>query len=88
MINYSKVSLKDALKELTGGKGADVVYDPVGGDLSEPAVNLQNIHELWALFAEDKLKPVVTDLFALEEYESACACMMERRAGGKVILTI
>jgi NADPH:quinone reductase-like Zn-dependent oxidoreductase len=25
------------LKSLTGGKGPDVVYDPVGGDLAEPA---------------------------------------------------
>ena len=37
-INYSEVSLKDALKEVTGGKGVDVVYDPVGGDLAEEAV--------------------------------------------------
>ena len=38
VINYSKVSLKDAIKELTGGKGVDVVYDPVGGDYAEPAI--------------------------------------------------
>lgn len=38
LINYSEVSIKDALKELTGGKGVDVVYDPVGGDYSEAAV--------------------------------------------------
>tara|TARA_R110002110_G_scaffold415745_1_gene654741 strand:+ start:51951 stop:52928 length:978 start_codon:yes stop_codon:yes gene_type:complete len=137
VINYSKVSLKDALKELTGGKGVDVVYDPVGGDFSEPAVrsmawkgrylvigfasgpipsiplnltllkgcaivgvfwgrfmaeepevNLQNIHALWGLFAEGKLNPVVTDTFPLEEYRDAYACMMERRARGKVILTM
>jgi NADPH2:quinone reductase len=37
-INYSEQSLKDEIKSLTGGKGADVVYDPVGGDLSEPAL--------------------------------------------------
>ena len=37
-INYSEVSLKEALKEATGGKGADVVYDPVGGDLAEEAL--------------------------------------------------
>ena len=30
--------LKDAVKKLTGGKGVDVVYDPVGGELSEPAL--------------------------------------------------
>ncbi|GAB1263045.1 NADPH:quinone oxidoreductase family protein [Aurantivibrio plasticivorans] len=38
LINYSEVDLKDAVKELTGGKGVDVVYDPVGADLFEPAV--------------------------------------------------
>ncbi|MEM7610089.1 MAG: NADPH:quinone oxidoreductase family protein [Pseudomonadota bacterium] len=32
-INYSEVKLKDAVKALTGGKGADVIYDPVGGEL-------------------------------------------------------
>lgn len=137
VINYSRESLKDRVKELTGGRGVDVVYDPVGGDFSEqalrsmawkgrflvigfasgpipkvplnlallkgcaivgvfwgrfmaeePEVNRQNIHELWELFAQGKLKPVVTDLFPLEDYEAAYACMMERRARGKVILTL
>lgn len=137
VINYSRESLKDRVKELTGGRGVDVVYDPVGGDFSEqalrsmawkgrflvigfasgpipkvplnlallkgcaivgvfwgrfmaeePEVNRQNIYELWELFAQGKLKPVVTDLFPLEDYEAAYACMMERRARGKVILTL
>jgi NADPH2:quinone reductase len=37
-INYSEVSLRDAVKELTGGKGVDVVYDPVGGELAQMAL--------------------------------------------------
>ncbi|NNG09030.1 MAG: NADPH:quinone oxidoreductase family protein [Arenibacter sp.] len=36
-INYNKTDLKTAIKELTGGKGADVVYDPIGGAYSEAA---------------------------------------------------
>lgn len=36
-INYSKVPLKETVKELTGGQGADVVYDPVGGELTDQA---------------------------------------------------
>lgn len=36
-INYSRQSLRDELKTLTGGKGPDVVYDPVGGDYTEQA---------------------------------------------------
>jgi NADPH2:quinone reductase len=35
-LNYAAQNVRDALKELTGGKGPDVVYDPVGGDLAEP----------------------------------------------------
>ncbi len=36
-INYSTEDLKLRTKALTGGRGADVVYDPVGGDYSEQA---------------------------------------------------
>jgi NADPH2:quinone reductase len=36
-INYSKLPLKETVKELTGGKGADVIYDPVGGELADQA---------------------------------------------------
>jgi NADPH2:quinone reductase len=36
-INYTKQDLKGALRELTDGAGVDVIYDPVGGELSETA---------------------------------------------------
>jgi NADPH2:quinone reductase len=137
LINYSESNLKDAIKELTDGKGVDVVYDPVGGDFSEqairgmawngrflvigfasgpipkialnlallkgcsivgvfwgrfageePEVNLKNIEELWELFGSGKISPVVTDSFPIEQYEEAFNCMMERRARGKVIITM
>jgi NADPH2:quinone reductase len=136
-INYSEQDLKGAIKELTGGKGVDVVYDPVGGDYAEPAlrgmgwngrylvvgfaagdipevplnlallkgcsivgvfwgrfigeeptVHLQNIKDLWGLFAEGRLKPAINDVFALEDYAEAYDVMIGRRARGKVILTI
>jgi NADPH2:quinone reductase len=135
VINYSEESLKDRIKELTGGKGVDVVYDPVGGDYAEPAIrgmawngrylvigfasgpipkiplnltllkgcsvvgvfwgrftgeepaeNLKNIEELWALFEAGKLSPVVTDSFSIDQYEDAFNCLIERRARGKVIM--
>jgi NADPH2:quinone reductase len=137
VINYSVDSLKDKVKELTGGKGVDVVYDPVGGDYAEPAVrsmawngrylvigfasgpipaiplnltllkgcalvgvfwgrftveepeqNLQNIKELWEYFDSGDLSPVVTDVYPLAQYEDAYNCMIERRARGKVIMTM
>lgn len=37
-INYATEDLKKRLKELTEGKGVDVVYDPVGGHYSEDAL--------------------------------------------------
>ncbi|HCX77236.1 MAG TPA: NADPH:quinone oxidoreductase, partial [Algoriphagus sp.] len=37
-INYEKEELKNRIKELTGGKGVDVVYDPVGGNFTEAAL--------------------------------------------------
>jgi NADPH2:quinone reductase len=38
LINYSDSNLKDEVKRLTGGQGADVIYDPVGGDLFDAAI--------------------------------------------------
>ena len=36
-INYSTQDLRATLKTLTDGKGPDVIYDPVGGEYTEPA---------------------------------------------------
>jgi NADPH2:quinone reductase len=38
LINYSTLELRDAVKTLTAGNGADVIYDPVGGGYTEPAL--------------------------------------------------
>lgn len=38
VINYQKEDLKKRIKELTDGKGADVIYDPVGGHYTEQAL--------------------------------------------------
>jgi NADPH2:quinone reductase len=37
-INYAQSDLRARVKELTAGEGVDVVYDPVGGALAEPAI--------------------------------------------------
>ncbi len=37
-IDYGTQDLRERLKALTEGKGPDVIYDPVGGDLAEPAL--------------------------------------------------
>ena len=36
-INYSLDNFRERIKELTDGKGPDVIYDPVGGEYAEPA---------------------------------------------------
>ena len=38
VIDYSKEDLRERIKQLTGGRGVDVVYDPVGGPYTEPAL--------------------------------------------------
>src|SRR5690242_15158901 len=37
-INYTEEDLKDALRRVTGGRGPDVIYDPVGGRATEAAL--------------------------------------------------
>lgn len=137
LINYTEKPIKDSVKEITGGRGVDIVYDPVGGDFSEsalrsmawkgrflvigfasgpipkiplnltllkgcsvvgvfwgafsmfePKVQAANVAELWAMFADGTLKPVVTDVFPFSEYQSAFNCLTGRKARGKVIITM
>jgi len=38
ILDYSHQAIKETVRELTGGKGADIVYDPVGGDLGKQAL--------------------------------------------------
>lgn len=133
-INYATSSLKDEIKRLTDGKGADVVYDPVGGELSEQALRgtgwngrflvigfasgnipkiplnltllknnaiqgvfwgawtkrepqafIQSLVELFGMFEAGKLRPLVGQVFALDQYQQAFAALTERRATGKLV---
>ncbi len=134
-VNYSDVSLKDAVKQLTDGNGADIIYDPVGGELAgqalratawhgrylvigfasgdipkfpaniallkeasiigvwwgtwaakNPREQLKNAKALAALITAGKLKPRVTESYALDDYKEAFKAITERRAHGKVVL--
>jgi NADPH:quinone reductase len=42
LVNYSTGNLKDQLREASGGKGVDVIYDCVGGPYAEPAIRAMN----------------------------------------------
>jgi len=136
-INYSVTSLREALKDVTGGEGVNVVFDPVGGELAQVALrslawqgrylvigfacgdipefpaniallkearivgvwwgawtqrhtqeSMQNMQELGAMVAAGKLNPRITESYPLEQYHEAFAAITERRARGKVILTM
>lgn len=136
-INYAEASLKDSIKELTAGKGADVIYDPVGGDLGlqavrglawngrllivgfaggdiqsipanlallkgasivgvfwgsfrerEPEVEAANFRHLFDLYAEGRLKPLVSRTYPLEQAAEALAELKSRKAMGKLVLTV
>lgn len=137
LINYSEGSLKDKLKEITGGQGVDVIYDPVGGDLLEeafrsiawngrmlvvgfasgtipslpanltllkgaslvgvfwgsfaqrqPQDNAANFQQLFAWFAEGKIKPLVSQTYPLEKAAEAINHLGQRKAVGKVVVTV
>jgi NADPH2:quinone reductase len=38
VLNYAEEDIKEGLRRLAGPTGVDVIYDPVGGDLAEPAL--------------------------------------------------
>ncbi|WP_375740641.1 NADPH:quinone oxidoreductase family protein [Pseudomonas boanensis] len=137
LINYNEENLKERVKELTGGQGADVIYDPVGGDLFDAAIrsiawngrllvvgfasgripelpvnlallkgasvvgvfwgsfaqrqpqdNLANFQQLFAWYAEGKLKPLVSQTFPLERAADAINALATRQAVGKVVVEV
>lgn len=134
-INYREEDWVARVKELTEGRGADVVYDPVGGDTfdlstkciafegrilivgfasgriptaamnrvmvknfslvgihwglyfdKDPRVLYESQRALSELQAASKIKPVVTQTFALKDAATALAALADRRTTGKVIL--
>ena len=137
LINYSTEDMKARIKEITGGKGVDIIYDPVGGDYTEtafrsmapngrllvvgfaagdipkipinlcllkqaslvgvfwgawvaknPGEQMQNMQEIMSMVASGEVRASVNDIFPLADVEKAYACLTERRAKGKVILTL
>jgi len=37
-VNYAKDKMRDKVRDLTGGHGADIIYDPVGGDAFDESI--------------------------------------------------
>jgi len=70
LINYRDVDLKSAIKELTGGKGANVVYDPVGGDAFDACSRAmaRNGRLLVVGFASGRIPELPVNLVLVKEY--------------------
>ncbi|MDE0755985.1 MAG: NADPH:quinone oxidoreductase family protein [Woeseiaceae bacterium] len=68
-INYSEVPLKETVKELTDGKGADVVYDPVGGELANQAFRATGWHGRYLVigFASGDIPKFAANIALLKE---------------------
>ncbi len=69
VIDYSTDSLRDAVKALTDGKGVDVVYDPVGGELALQALRSLGWHGRYLVigFASGEIPSFPANLALLKE---------------------
>ncbi len=68
-IDYSSRPLKDAVREMTEGRGVDVVYDPVGGELAEQALRAMAWHGRFVVvgFAGGTIQKFPANLALLKE---------------------
>jgi len=68
LVNYSTDSLKEAVKKLTKGQGADVIYDPVGGDLAQDCFSCINWNGRYLVigFAAGKIPEVALNRLLLK----------------------
>ncbi|MDJ0709179.1 MAG: NADPH:quinone oxidoreductase family protein [Woeseiaceae bacterium] len=68
-INYSDGELNKAVKALTDGRGADVVYDPVGGELALQALKATAWHGRFVVvgFASGTIPELPANLALLKE---------------------
>ena len=54
----------------------------------DPKANQQNLAEMFALYQEGKIKPHVSASFPLEKGGDAIRYLMDRKALGKVVVTV
>ncbi len=69
LVNYSNVALKETVKSLTGGQGADVVYDPVGGEFTDAAFRATAWHGRYLVigFASGEIPKFAANIALLKE---------------------
>jgi len=68
LINYATSDLRERIKELTAGKGVDVVYDPVGGAYAEPVLRSVAYHGRYLVvgFASGEIPKIPLNLLLLK----------------------
>jgi NADPH2:quinone reductase len=69
LVDYSRENLKERVKALTGGAGANVVFDPVGGPYTEQALraSARNGRVLVIGFTAGEIPRIPTNLVLLKE---------------------
>ncbi len=69
LLNYSEQPLKESIRDLTDGEGADVIYDPVGGNLAELALRATAWHGRYLVvgFASGEIPALPANLALLKE---------------------
>jgi NADPH2:quinone reductase len=70
LIDYRAGSLRDRIKELTGGAGADVVFEPVGGDIFDQCMRVMNWEGRLLVigFASGRIPTAPTNLVLVKNY--------------------
>jgi NADPH:quinone reductase len=68
LINYRAESIRDRMRELTDGLGADVVFDPVGGDAFDQALRAVNWEARMLVigFASGRIQAVPANLILVK----------------------
>lgn len=68
LINYRHEPIRERVKELTGGRGADVIYDPVGGDVFDASMRCINWNGriLVIGFASGRIAEAATNIILLK----------------------
>ena len=68
LIDYRGESIRDRVRELTGGLGADVVFDPVGGDAFDQALRAVNWEARMLVigFASGRIQSVPANLILVK----------------------
>ena len=76
-------------KSSTGGAGANVILDMVGGDYIERNYEAAAVEEnAWPLLAAGKIAPVMDHAFPLTQADKAHARLESSAHIGKIVLTV